>query len=259
MSHRICLTSDPMRSGWPTDKSALWVHHKSDSPAVERRVLADDFVANPRKYYDGCDVVVLLNLVSRIIRPGSRMKYGQFLTDPWTGPQRLSVDTHAFIGEPWRMWFHFGAVEAPFGEPHEKFHTSYRVETDWRFYLDGKLEEQTCNMTRLKRFGAGVLVWRDGYRVEQHEVEVLPMSASTHDAYQQEKEAAFADERTPNAIIKRLATFAQRACPERTLPDVFASPRHKLIVTDLGVDRWLTSQARMMVDLTNNIAEAFHG
>lgn len=259
MSHRICLASDPLRSGFPTDKSALWVHHKSDAPLAEQCVEVDEFVANPRRYYAGVDVVVLLNLVSKVIRPGSRMKYGQFLTDPWVGPQRLSVDTHAFIGDPWRMWFHFGAVDAPFGEPSEKYHTSFRVETDWKFWLEGKLSEQPCNIARIKRFGEGVLVFRDGFRFDEVSIDVVEADVETKAAYAREKEAAFAECRTSAALIKRLGAFAQLRCPGRSFTELHGSRSIRIVATDLGIDRWLVSQAKLSIDLTNSIAEAFDG
>lgn len=257
MSHRICLASDPLRSGFPTDRSALWVHHRSDKPPAERTCEANEFVADPRPHLKGVDVVVLQNLVSKIIRPGSRLKYGQFLTDPWNGPPRLSVDTHLFIGDPWRIWFHFGAVDAPFGEPHEKYHTSYRVETDWRFFIEGK-SPNPCTMDRVGRYGSGVVAWRGGFRFEPTELQVLAQGAAQHGLYQEERERAFNECKTSAALLKRLGDWAQNACPFRVIPkDIFATPRPRIVLTDFGVDRWIASQLSAQIQLTNDIVEAF--
>lgn len=259
MSHRICLTTDYRRAGFPMDGSAVWVHHPDDAPEVERSVPAPEFVKAPSKYLEGAEWMVLLNLVSKIIRPGSRKQYGQFLTDPWNKAPRLSVDTHLYIEEPWRMWFHFGAVDAPFGTPDEKYHTSYRVQTDWGFYLEGK-GPHPCGLDRLKRYGAGVVQYLDGFRFEDVRIETAATGPLVHAMYADEKEAAFNEERTPAAIIKRLAAFAQERCPERSVPrSLFADRRLRVVFTDLGVDRYLKRMTEDQVALTNGIAEAFRG
>ena len=188
------------------------------------------------------------------------MKYGQFLTDPWVGPPRMSMDTHLFIGQPWRMWFHFGSVDAPFGEQHEKYHTSYRVETDWNFWLEGKLPQQPCTMERIRKYGDGVVAFRDGFRFDTQNIRVVELDEAAHAEYLHEKELAFDECRTPAALIKRLAACAQRLCPDRTIPTDLTSSRSATIVaTNLGIDRHLLSQARLVFELTNQIAELFDG
>lgn len=257
MNHRICLTNDPSSAGFPLDKSAVWVHHKSDVAPGERSVEVDTFVKDPRPYYANADCVVLLNLVSKIIRPGSRLKYGQYLTDPWNGPPRVSVDTHLFIQQPWRAWFHFGAVDAPFGEPAEKYHTSYRVETDWNFYLEGKIPNP-CTIARIERYGAGVVVFRHGFRFLDTTIEVVAMDESVHADYADEKEEAFSECKTATSLLKRLSDYAQSVCPTRSIPkDLFSYARPSIIVTDLGIDKYLLGEINQQIALTNQIAETF--
>lgn len=241
------------------DDTAVWVHHPSDSPEVSRSVLASEFVKSPSRYLDSAINVVLLNLVSKIIRPGSRKQYGQFLTDPWNKASRLSVDTHLYIEEPWRMWFHFGAVDAVFGTPEEKYHTSYRVQTDWSFYLEGKIPHP-CGLDRLKQYGRGVIRYVDGFRFDDVKIDTVRVGPLIQAIYADEKEAAFNEERTPGAIIKRLADFAQERCSERRVPkSIFGDRVLRVVFTDLGVDRYLRKMMGDQVALTNGIAELFGG
>lgn len=258
MSHRICLASDPLASGFPTDKSALWVHHKKDAvPDVATTIDAESFNADPMRFASNVDCVVFVNLVSRIVRPGTRMKYSQAMTDPWNGPPRLSVDSHAFIAEPWRMWWHFGAVMAPLGEPDEKYHTSYRVETDWKRYLEDKTDNP-CTMDRLVRYGSGLIVSRDGFRFTRIDMRLAELGSKAHQEYAIAKEEAFESCKTPTALLKQLSDFAQKVCPERTVPkDLYAAPSPEIVLTDLGIDRYLWSRMQADMQLTNDIAEAF--
>jgi len=259
MSHRICLTTDWKLAEFPTDDRAVWVHHKTDCPDVSKRVLAEEFVKQPKAYMRGSEFVVLLNLVSKIIRPGSRLKYGQFLTDPWNELPRLSVDTHLYIEQPWRMWFHFGAVDAPFGAPEEKYHTSYRVESDWRKYIETD-EGNPCKIDRVSKYGKGVAVFRGGFRFDDVNISVESMSEAAHQRYAIEKEAAFNEERTPSAIIKRLGNFAKSEWPLRCNPRSLFGSRQLLVrLTDFGVDRYLARRIQEEVDLTNSIGEVLSG
>lgn len=258
MSHRICLASDPAKSGFPTDKSALWVHHKSDAPRADRCVEVDEFIADPYAHARGVDVVVVLNLVSKIVRPGSRVKYGQFLTEPWNGAPRVSVDSHLYIGQPWRMWWHWGCADAPFGEPSEKYHTSYRVETDWNLYTEDKVTNP-CNMDRLRRYGSGLVAFRGGFKFDEVKATTIAMSEEEHALYQEEKEEAFEQCKTPAALLKRLAEFAALRCPLRHLPkDLFSSRSHAIVATDFGIDKYLVSKMLEQVSLTNDAAETFN-
>lgn len=222
-------------------------------------MVASEFVKRPSFYLEGAEHMVLLNLVSKIIRPGSRKQYGQFLTDPWNKAPRLSVDTHLYVEEPWRMWFHFGAVGAEFGAPEEKYHTSYRVETDWRFHVEGK-HAHPCGLDRLEKYGRGVVRYIDGFRFESVSFETIDTGPLVRAMYAEEKEAAFEQERTPAAIVRRLSDFAQGRCPERSVPrSIFGDRRLSATFTDLGVDRYLRGVIEGHVALTNGIAEMFHG
>lgn len=255
MSHRIFLASDQMRVGLPTDRSVVWVHHKSERPPVAWAVEVDEFVADPRPYYRA-DAVVLLNLVSKIVRPGSRMKYSA-LTDPWNGPPRMSVDSHLFVGEPWRMWWHFGAVGAPIGAAEEKYHTSYRIETDWKLFIEAS-RENPCTIERVRRYGAGVILCVDPFAFDHVKIDVVEQTARVHEEYLVEKERAFCECKTPVALLRRLSNWAQAACQHRSVPkDPFASRSLRVVLTDLGIDRYLRAGIESQVEFTNDIAASF--
>lgn len=256
MSQKIYWTRDWNSVDVPRDKSALWVAHKSDVSLIqaERVMDASIWADNPKPKLNGVDILVVAGLVSRIMRGGNRLKYGRWLTDPWFGPPRISVDSHIFFEKPWTVWFHFGCVDAPFAN----YFTSYRLESDWNRYIDTeRREHHPCQESVFESHSKGVVDFSNGFTFDPVTIETIETSKLIKADYAEEKELAFEDEKTPAAIIKRLAKFAQSRCQERSIPDsLFKSPVKKIVSTDLGVDRYLCLRHLELVDLTNKYAEA---
>lgn len=253
---RIFLTTTPDLLDLPRDRSAVWLHaNRAPRPLAERTVTMGDFMRDPHGAVRGADVLIVVGLVSQITTPGNRVKTGQWLTDPWpSGPRRVSVDDKLFITDPWRLWWHFGCV----GADYMGLATSYRAESMWRNSLVGK-EPNPVTLENVLRYGHDVVRALNPFRFD-YSVRVELMPPDVHTAYLSEKERAFSEERTINAIIDRLSAFAQRVYPERQVPSfraMFNSSRLSVVATDLGVDRWLVAQIEERVRLINGVAEAF--
>ena len=77
-------------------------------------------------------VVVGLN---RIITPSNRCDMvNEYLQTMTPNIPKISVDTAPFIGEPWRLWFHYSIAACGYF----KITYSYAIETEWKkwFYRD---------------------------------------------------------------------------------------------------------------------------
>lgn len=253
MSPMIYLTNDRDSLSLPKDSKTVWLHHKSEPTNAERMVDLPTFLGDPRAAVRGADLMIVCGLVTKLCNPANRVKLGQFLTEPWWGPPRVSVDRCLFVGEPWRMWWHWGCVQKPFAE----YFTSYRLESDWRRYIDTE-QGNPCALERVVEFGSGVVEWRGGFRFDRVVTHVEKMSSEAHERYRAEKAKAFDEEKTPAAIIRRLGEFAFLEYPLRSVPkDIFARSSLSIAVTDFAVDRYLVGRIMEMVSLTNGIAEAF--
>lgn len=253
---RIYLASDHDRLDLPRDSKALWLYHDSDRrPNAERAITLKAFLDDPWGAIKGVDLLVVVGLVSRMCRPGNRVKLGQFLTDPWPGPPRVSVDDKLFIVDPWRLWWHFGCVGIEFGG----CNVSYTLETRWNGYIVG-MRENPCSPEELERYGDGVIEAHDPFQFDAVDIHVEPMPPDVHARYLEEKERAFQEESTPTAIIKRLAAFASLEYPFRSVPtfgQMFEQRRLTVRATDLGVDRFLVNQIKLRAELINFAARRF--
>jgi hypothetical protein len=252
----ILLTRDTATARVPTE-DALCVYHESYVPPKQfpDAMPWSEFNERFLQLVDTRDTLVIVGL-NRIITPANRVQVGGMVLRPrkW---RRISVDTTLFRSEPWRAWFHFGCV----GAPYHGYSYSYLAETDWKAFHEGKRAADPFSFEAIEQAGSGAL--RSEYeRYFDLTVETVNVGAEFHREYAAEKARAFDEEHTISAIIKRLETFAQKALPWRTVPTparLFAAGSHHIVRTDLKVDEFLVGRLQALADLTNKIAARFHG
>jgi hypothetical protein len=250
---QIFLTNDCEKAPFDRGDRTVWLHHDKDEINANRTIKLSSFLDDPRSAVANSDLLVVCGLVTKLCRPSNRVKLGQFLTEPWWGPKRASVDSCLFIGEPWRMWWHWGCIERPFAN----YFTSYRLESDWNRHIELETDNP-CSIERIIEFGNGHVQHCDGFRFGSINIHIEKFSDAKHSSYAEEKEKSFAEEKTIKAIIRRLSAFADASYPDRSIPkDLFASTDHEIRVTDFGVDMYLLKRIRETIELTNAIAEAF--
>lgn len=262
---RIVLARDTGRISLPelgveTGPRTLCVRHKRMSaPALHPEAFHmewGEFRADPRRAMAGMDALVVVGL-SRIMTPSNRTAEVFEITHNLSrGWRKISVDRTLFRSEPWRAWFHWGFVGAPYAE----YTYSYLAESHWRAAQEGSRADP-FGLAELARWGAGVVVSTAPSLIESAQVEIVPVDPSVHTAYSEEKAAAFDEERTLPAILKRLSAVASAACSRRRIPPrarVLDGPRVEIVRTDLPVDGFLVDRLSSVIDLTNGAYRAFH-
>lgn len=246
----IVLTSSVVDCRHLTDGFAI-VGSGYPSPIGIPAVTLDEAMEAPGKLR-GTMVIVGL---SRMMTPSNRAKVDQVFHRPWDGLRRVCVDDRLFWGDPWRMWWLFFAVRHnPWG-----FTDSYLAEGRWKAAKERQTEDPFCAGPVLSAMRGVVDVRPDAFRFGPIHVDERPVSADVHAEYAREKEAAFTDEKTLPAILKRLSAVAQRALPERAVPSpsrFFAAPPRQIVCTNLAVDRFLVGDLLERRALTNAVANA---
>lgn len=238
---------------------ALYVVHRAyPVPIVARRhVPFHIFEKNPRRWLADAPALVMVGL-NKAMTPSSRTReVWEILYNNTAELPKFSVDRTLFISEPWRAWFHFGFVGASYRE----YTYSYLAESHWKAHRDGVREADPFSLDEIRAWGAGVVVSDHRAYFGEVEVETVLTTPDVKAAYAEEKAAAFEEERTLPAILRRLSAVAKAACLSRCIPTparIFTSPSLHIVRTDLAVDGFLVDNLLRLVDLTNNIAEAFH-
>lgn len=250
---QIFLVSDYEDAPLDRTRRTVWLHHDRETVNASRSISLSKFLDDPRASVADSDLLVVCGLVTKICTPSNRVKLGQFLTEPWWGPPRVSVDTCLFVGDPWRMWWHWGCV----GRPFANYFTSYRLESDWKRYVETD-QNNPCTIERIAEYGNGIVEHRNGFSFSNVRFQIQQVSSDCHERYAETKELAFLEEKTVAGIIRRLTEFCQSVYPDRFIPrNLFSSQNHNIRITDLGVDAYIAKRIRDTVSLTNAIAEMF--
>lgn len=231
-----------------------------DPPQGVEAVPLAEIEADPARWLGSPGTMIVVGL-SRMMTPSNRVRLEPVLHQPWAGVQRISVDEVLFVAEPWRAFWHFIAT----GTPYEYYTDSFRAESRW---LRAR-EQQTADpfdLDTIAKWGRGHVRAVDPFVFGPVVEQVIPCERDTLEEYAAEKEAAFAEETTIAAIVRRLSRFAAEVEPRRSIPTRAALFRRRaglvpepvrIVRTDLGVDRFLAADVRHLVTLTNGIAEVF--
>lgn len=249
------------------DEGALCVRHPAyAAPATGprcRHLRWEEFRADPRGLARDARTLVVVGL-NQIAHPGTRGEdVFEFLYLGCPHLRKVSVDRTLFVVEPWRAWFHFGLV----GAPYPPYTYSYLAESHWRAFREGKRPADPFSLAALVAAGTGIVRSDHARFFDAVEVERVDLPPAVHAAYQAEKARAFEDERTPAALVRRLAAFAQAACPRRAVPAPGAifgpagglfGPALRIVRTDLRVDDHLVGWLLELAGLADAVAGAFY-
>lgn len=267
MTASIILAHDTSRVTLDLGERSVCVRHRTyPAPCVVPDCLHltwDDFEPDPRRAMHGRDTLVLVGL-NKIMTPSNRtaavVEVLFNLSDTW---RKLSVDRTLFAAEPWRAWFHFGLVGAPYRE----YTYSYLAESHWRAYQEGVRTDDPFAVETIAHEGEGVVRSTYDRYFRPVTIERVEVSAAIHSAYQDLKTRCFDEEHTAQAIVTRLARFAQDACPTRRVPtparffDLEAAADglfgQRLVQTDLKVDDYLVGRLIGLVALTDAVGRSF--
>ncbi len=214
----------------------------------------EDFRGCAREMVKGIDSLVFFGL-NKAITPGNRTDdVWELLFNQTPHLNKISVDNTLFVSEPWRAWFHFGLT----GCKYRDYTYSYIAESHYKAYQDGVREEDPFSLKELLHWSSGV-VYSDYYCWFSHKVVWLPVSEAVKAEYAKEKELAFDEESTVNAIMNRLADFAAVKFPNRNVPSLkqwFSRRNHWIVASELPIDRWLVGRLLHYASLINGVAEA---
>lgn len=136
--YEIAFVTDPSKiiiKKIPED-SYLIYHDSYDPPEIEG-VKPISFTEFQKNYVDlHVNLFIFIGL-NRIVTPSNRCDFVQeYLSTLTQNIKKISIDTSPFIGEPWRLFFHYLYTNNNlFKKPH-----SYAMQTEWKhwFYRDVK-------------------------------------------------------------------------------------------------------------------------
>jgi hypothetical protein len=211
-----------------------------------------DFEADYKGASEGRKTIVLVGM-SRVRTPANRGNpvWG-FLHNHRKDIKKISVDRTLFVSEPWRAFFHFYWVHAPYG----CYTYSYLAESHWKAAADG-VRPDPFSLEFILSQGLGLIHSQEPAYFGPVAIKTVEVGPEVQAEYARLKAVCFDEEHTINAILVRLAKFAQQTVPTRSIPTtarLFEQREWEWTRTDLKIDEYLTGRLNGLVELTNGIA-----
>lgn len=255
---RIILTRDIASATADADRPLVIRHPSYPKPDVGGvHITLPEAEENLRAHLPGRRSIVFVGL-NKSKTPSSRTRnIWEVLFYELSEMDRWSIDTTLFVSRPWRAWFHFGLVGARYRE----FTYSYLAESQWNGWRDAIRVEDPFAPAELVKWGEG-LISSDYDRFHSAvNYDQVPVGDEAHAGYHDEKSAAFGEERTIAAILRRLSKYAESVCPSRKIPtraSLFAKSVVNIVATDLPIDAFLVRELQSMILSVDTVGEAFN-
>ncbi|KAA6348968.1 hypothetical protein EZS27_003568 [termite gut metagenome] len=218
------------------------VHEMYDKPCIDRLTVEwQKFKAAYSEYETSQYVVVGAN---RMISPSNRCDMvNDFMQVMTKTIPKISIDTAPFIGEPWRLWYHYSLV---FGE-WLGVDYSYPVEGEWKkwFYYD----ENTCRLSgeNLPLFIKNTE--SDLIRLTTEFLFYVPNEMDT-EYYEETKKIIFEKFDTPKLLTNMLLKYCNKHFGLDIDFDSYLSNK-SYKVPDFGVYRYLVEENKRRMNIYN--------
>jgi|GEM_PF-1571624 len=202
------------------------------------------------------ELMVIVGL-NRIITPTNRCDMvNEYLQTMTPNIPKICVDTDPFIGEPWRLWFHYSVANCG----HFGITYSFAIETEWEhwFYRDTPYCRLSNDNIRLfiSDTVSDIAPLRTIFNLEE-------ISSADEEWYREAKEAVFARRDTPKLIINDLLKTANDRYgldlsfnSWRTRPgeqkSLFGDP-DRVVAPDLGIYRFVVEENLRRMGIYNEV------
>jgi hypothetical protein len=188
-----------------------------------------------------CLILVGLN---RMINPSNRCDmvndYLQVLTQ---NIRKISIDNSPFIGEPWRLWYHYSVVFSSF----MGINYSYPIEGEWQKWFYRETNECRLSADNLKLFVKDTYCDLDSLKTEFIAYESSPEDLAW---YTESKEFIFAKYDSPKLLIQNLL----KLCNQRFQTDIDFNTylsNQSIKLPDLGVYRFMIEENERRMNIYN--------
>lgn len=185
--------------------------------------------------------------LNKIITPSNRTDFVfEYLFTLSTDIPKVSIDLLPFIGEPWRLWFHYGLCRCGnFGTPY-----SYAIETEWKHWFYRETTD-----SRFEASNLGICLDETysnldplGYRADFEDVD-----ADTLVWYDEVKKHVFEKYDTPKLLISNVLKLCNAKFKLKYGVDSYLEGHMKL--PDLPIYRFIDEECRRRASIYNKVVD----
>ncbi|MFW9872936.1 MAG: hypothetical protein ACFFG0_07530 [Candidatus Thorarchaeota archaeon] len=247
--YEIIFIKDPLRiniSNVPDD-SYLIYHDNYEYPIIDgvENISFNDF---KKSYVDIHANLFIFVGINKMVTPSSRCDFVQeYLSTLTQNIQKISIDTSPFIGEPWRLFFHYLYTNNnKFRRPH-----SYAIQTEWNhwFYresIDCLLSPENIKFFIVKTF-SDLDVLNTSFEFE-------PITINDERWYQEVKEHIFNKYHTPKSLINGILNICNKKYNNNISYNTYLENK-KIILPDFNIYRFMVEENLRRQGIYNAIIE----
>ena len=201
------------------------------------------------------DLIVLVG-INRIITPSNRCDMvNEYLQTMTPSTPKISIDTDPFIGEPWRLWYHYSIANCG------KFNISYSyiIEGEWQYWFYRDQPDCRLSAKNIRLFisdtVSDILPWETRF-------EFFDIGSEEESWYAQAKETVFEKYDTPKLIINNLLKLANQRYNLKISYDSYRMraktgglfPEPAIVkMPDIGIYRFVAEEAKRRMDIYNKV------
>lgn len=222
------------------------IYHKTyenDLPKIEgvKMVEFEEFKTIYANIHANMYIIFGLN---RIITPSNRTHFVfEHLFTLTSDVDKYSIDYFPFVGEPWRLWFHYGLCQVgKFGVPY-----SYTIETEWKHWFyrnknDSRFQKDNLNICITDTFSNLDTITHNVTFYEPNEVDLI--------WYREAKEYVFENHHTPKMLINNLLKLCNKRFKITYGYDSYLS-KNAFLLPELNVYKFLHEENKRRVNTFN--------
>jgi len=188
--------------------------------------------------------IVLLG-INRMITPSNRCDFiHAYLTVLTPHIPKIVVDTAPFIGEPWRLYFHYQIANcfSKFGANY-----SYPIEGEWRRWFDRDIDECQFSPQNLKDHIVNTLSDLSALTTV---FELVPPFANDLEWYEEARKFEFDKFRAPKMLILNLLKVSNKHFGLDVSYDSYLT-NQVYKVPDIGIYRFMVEENRRRMGIYN--------
>lgn len=247
IEHRIVFTDEPknVRIDEVPPDTFLIYHEMYDPPKIKgvKNISYLDYRAGYIDLHANMFILVGLN---RMSTPSSRCDFAlEYLSVMTTNIPKVSIDTTPFIGEPWRLFFHYQFTHNnTFNMPH-----SYAVQTEWQHWFYRDIRD--CLISP-ENIGPYITKTISTLRPLTTSFAFSDATANDEEWYLEAKKFIFKKYHTPKSLINFLLKLSNEHFKLELDYNSYLTNR-SFLLPDLGVYRFMVEENIRRMQIYNKI------
>lgn len=187
--------------------------------------------------------------LNRMITPSNRCDMVfDYMATMTRNIEKISIDTQPFIGEPWRVWWHYDMTnQDKFNLPH-----SYAMETEWKQWFYKDVNDCRLSAKNLTQYIAPNVSYSD---LEQYTTTISFYDVKEDENwYQEAKDYILKAYHTPKMIVNNLLKVCNKRYELNISYDSFRS-NEPLSLPDNKLYRIVGEEIQRRLDIYNTIIQ----